>query len=421
MAKAVIEFRRRKRRRLFLVIALIVLVGLFIAAIIRIGSYDAEWAGLSVANITPARAMEYNIPKNEHGVIVNWSEDPAYASGVRSGDLIKSINNRKVKNVREFVNLVKTVDVSKGVLLDILRVGQPMYVTLKDTIGMSEIVKRTFDQAMGEGISAGDSALKQAAFANRSPAETAEAGGNFSLQTAPPAGARFPSPKEQGAANKELIEGHWLGMELIPLTPELAKEYRVPPDTKGLLVDEISLESAESGILAGDMVVAVDGKATPDLVAFTEATRRVKNRTKAKVQVFRRGQSLEFIFRSERVLGFSQNEAAQPITPGALSPHRGRSKACTVCHIIMITGGQLPTDAGDILPNPPPIPSNATMRHEYRGPCNTCHVIQNNITGRQLPADAGNILPNPPPIPSNATMRHEYRGPCNNCHVILNK
>jgi len=36
-------------------------------------------------------------------------------------------------------------------------------------------------------------------------------------------------------------------MELIPLTPELAKEYNVPLDTKGLLVDEISLESAESG------------------------------------------------------------------------------------------------------------------------------------------------------------------------------
>lgn len=164
-------------------------------------------------------------------------------------------------------------------------------------------------------------------------------------------------------------------MELIPLTPELSKEYRVPLDTKGLLVDEISLESAESGVLAGDLVVAVDGRATPDLVAFTEATRRVKNRNKAKVLVSRRGQLLEFMFSSQRTLGFSQNEAAQPITPGALSPHRSRNKPCTTCHIIMLTGGQLPTDAGDILPNPPAITKGAISPHEYRGKCNTCHVI----------------------------------------------
>jgi hypothetical protein len=212
------------------------------------------------------------------------------------------------------------------------------------------------------------------AFANRAPAETAEAGALNPSATAP-LDTQLPSPKEQGAAHKELIEGHWLGMELIPLTPELAKEYRVPLNTKGLLVDEISLESAETGILAGDLVVAVEDFATPDLVAFTEATRRVKNQFQAKVLVSRRGRILEFTMASERTLGFSQNEAAQPITPGALSPHRSRNKPCTTCHIIMRTGGQLPTDAGDILPNPPPISKGAVAPHEYRGKCNTCHVI----------------------------------------------
>ena len=194
-----------------------------------------------------------------------------------------------------------------------------------------------------------------------------------------PLASELPSPKEQGAAHKELVEGHWLGMEVIPLVPELAKEFNIPANTKGILIDEIALESAESGVLAGDMVVAVDGYATPDIYAFTEATRRVRNRTQAKILVSRRRQLLEYTIQAERPMGFSQNESAQPIKPGAISPHRSRGKACTECHIIMETGGQLPTDAGDILASPPAIIKGAVPPHEDRGKCNTCHVILKDV------------------------------------------
>lgn len=255
--------------------------------------------------------------------------------------------------------------------MDISRTGQPLFITLENKLGMHDKIKKMLN--IDTPLTGKDPNLAPVAFANRAPAETAEAGANFLPQ--PAAGMMLPSPKEQGAAHKELIEGHWLGMELIPLTPELAKEYQVRPDTKGLLIDEVCLEAAECGTLAGDMVVAIDKVATPDLVAFTEATRRVKNNFKAKVLVSRRGQLLEYTILSDRTLGFSQNEAAQPITPGALSPHRDRSKPCTACHVIMVTGGQLPTDAGDILPNAPPITKGAIPPHENRGKCKNCHVI----------------------------------------------
>ena len=186
------------------------------------------------------------------------------------------------------------------------------------------------------------------------------------------------SPREQNAAGKEFIEGHWLGLEVIPLTPELAAEYRIPKGENGILVDEITLESAESGILAGDMVQTVDGRPTPDLKAFFVATQRVQEKERADVGVSRRGEKMTFFMeaRNTKTLGFAQMEAAQPIKPGALSPHRLRSKACTECHIIMKTGGQLPTDAGDILPNPPAITKAAIAIHGDRGPCAACHVIK---------------------------------------------
>lgn len=191
-------------------------------------------------------------------------------------------------------------------------------------------------------------------------------------------GSKIPSPKEQNAAGKEFIESHWLGLEGIPLTPELATEYLIPAGETGVLVDEVTLEAAESGILAGDMVQAINGVATPDLRAFFVATQKVRDERRATVDVSRRGKKLSFTMEAQNtnVLGFSQMEAAQPIQPGAISPHRARGKVCTSCHVIMETGGQLPTDAGDILPTPPPISRGAVAPHRDRGPCVSCHVIR---------------------------------------------
>ncbi|MBF0486047.1 MAG: hypothetical protein HQL16_06005 [Candidatus Omnitrophica bacterium] len=387
MAIELEKMRQQRRQRLLIVLVLLGLGLFFFSALMHVGAGDAEWGGMSVSNVTPAMRMEFSIPKDELGVVVDWAEDPAYSAGVRSGDLIKAINNQKIYTLKDFLRITHTTSLQPGVLLDILRNGQPLYITMEYKMGFHDKMKKALGVDPGATGETGTSApvanaspvassgqgMVPAAFANRSPAETAEAGAAPAVANTPQ--IKLPTPKEQGAAQKELIEGHWLGLELIPLTTELAKEYKVPADIKGLLVDEICLESAESGILAGDMVVAVDGFATPDLVAFTEATRRVKNRHKADILVSRRGQLMEFTVSSVRTMGFSQNEAAQPITPGALSPHRSRNKPCTSCHIIMITGGQLPTDAGDILPNAPPITRGAVPPHENRGQCKNCHVI----------------------------------------------
>ncbi|MBF0484539.1 MAG: magnetochrome domain-containing protein [Candidatus Omnitrophica bacterium] len=385
MPNQIKKYHQQRMQRFLLVITLFIIGIFFLAALMHVGAGDAEWGGMSVSNATPMMMMEHNIPKDEQGVVVDWCEDPAYSAGVRAGDLLKAINNKRIKNLSDFLKVTKATNLKPGALLDILRNGQPLYITMENKVGIHDQLKKSLNIDMGvtgtEGTasipakvsSTAHNQMTPVAFANRSPAETAEAGVIGAAPNNP--NMSLPTPKEQGAATKELIEGHWLGIELIPSTPELAKEYQIPPDIKGLLVDEISLESAESGILAGDMVVAVDGVSTPDLVAFTEATRLVKNNYKAKILVSRRGKLMEFTISSTRTIGFSQNEAAQPITPGALSPHRSRNKPCTTCHIIMLTGGQLPTDAGDILPNPPPIVKGAVAPHEYRGKCKTCHLI----------------------------------------------
>ena len=188
------------------------------------------------------------------------------------------------------------------------------------------------------------------------------------------------TPAEQNAADKVFVEGHWLGMELMDLTASLRRIYGLAPDAQGVIVDEITLESAESGILAGDVITSVGGRPTRDLTEFLRASEAVKDFKTVEVVVNRLGAEKRYslVAKNTKVLGFAQVEGAQPIKPGALSPHRGRRRACTECHVMMATGGQLPVDEGDITPAPPPISPNATAPHQYRGPCNSCHLIQPN-------------------------------------------
>ncbi len=190
-----------------------------------------------------------------------------------------------------------------------------------------------------------------------------------------PTGATLPTPRQQNAAFKLLLEGHWHGMELIALTPALAREYGLAPTQTGLLVDEVTLAAAHCGMLAGDVVHSVGGMDVTTLRDFRDATYLLRNQTEVAIGVLRNGRPLALQLRSERALGFAMFESAPPIRPGAISPHKVRNRPCTDCHIIMKTGGQLAKDAGDLLPNPPAIAADAKPSHGNKGPCNACHRI----------------------------------------------
>lgn len=190
-----------------------------------------------------------------------------------------------------------------------------------------------------------------------------------------PTGSTLPTPRQQNAAFKLLIEGHWHGMELIALTPALARVYNLAPKQTGLLVDEVTLAAAQCGMLAGDVVHSVGGMEINTLRDFQDATYLLRNQTQVEIGVLRGGRPLVLELRSERALGFAMFESAPPIQPGAISPHKDRNQPCTDCHLIMKAGGQLAIDAGDILPLPPAIAADATPPHGNKGVCNACHRI----------------------------------------------
>jgi len=89
-----------------------------------------EWLGMRVETLTPALARQYGITDKE-GVVVAGIEigGKAEEMGLVEGDLIRSVNRQSTGNVTEFRKVIKKVNLSEGVIFDIVRGGRPIYVT----------------------------------------------------------------------------------------------------------------------------------------------------------------------------------------------------------------------------------------------------------------------------------------------------
>ncbi|MEI6666930.1 MAG: PDZ domain-containing protein [Acidobacteriota bacterium] len=174
------------------------------------------------------------------------------------------------------------------------------------------------------------------------------------------------------------IEGHWIGLETIPLTAAIAQANAIPPEVTGVLIDEVTLLSAAVGIVAGDVITAVNGKKVTDLKTFQAATKDVAQSNKASVALFSGGKPKTMMVVGTDALGVAQMEAAPMILATARSPHPYYGP-CDRCHAIAKNGfnaNQLLKDQGDALNKVAPnIRAGTLPPHRNRGKCTSCHVV----------------------------------------------
>lgn len=171
----------------------------------------------------------------------------------------------------------------------------------------------------------------------------------------------------------KLQEGHWAGMEAICITDELIKKLKLPPDIKGVLLDEVTLAAAASGFMAGDIVVEINRRPVRDLQEFRESTMAVRDRKSVEVTVDRKRALTKLVLQAD-ILGIAQMESAPMVPAGSIAPHPYRGP-CTDCHAIGTTGELTPDPGGIILP-PPPIPAGAVPPHrDWGSDCFSCHGL----------------------------------------------
>ena len=83
-----------------------------------------------------------------------------------------------------------------------------------------------------------------------------------------------------------------LGMELGKLSPELALTYGVPKGVTGLIVTESAAQAAAAGLLANDVIEAVNGQRVETIADFIKAMNEASLREGISLAVYRQGQSL---------------------------------------------------------------------------------------------------------------------------------
>jgi serine protease Do len=88
--------------------------------------------GLVVQNITPEIAKHLNL-KDKRGVIVTDVQpgSPAQEGDIRSGDIIKEIGRKPIKNIEDFKEAMTKVNVKEGAVLLIQRENVTFYTVLR--------------------------------------------------------------------------------------------------------------------------------------------------------------------------------------------------------------------------------------------------------------------------------------------------
>ncbi len=217
-----------------------------------------------------------------------------------------------------------------------------------------------------------------------------------------------PSPPNYVPRKLKVFEGHWQGMDGRLLTDELARKLNYPRGMQGVLLGEVTLNAANTGLLGGDVIVKIEDFSVTSMEDFQAATREVMNRSEARITVLRKDnrpgapaptrgagrrnprfeaavvttpavlRRLTLVLRAEGGLGFAQLEGAPMVLAGDPRPH-GYRGACTECHPIG-QGFELTPDP-DLISLPPPplareVAARGTSPHEVRGPCEACHAVK---------------------------------------------
>ena len=93
---------------------------------------ENNW-GLTVQEITPDLAKHLDLDPEEKGVVISGLEPggPAAEAGLRTGDVIKEVNRKAIKDLADYKKAIAKGNEDKGVLLLVKRGQGTLYVVLK--------------------------------------------------------------------------------------------------------------------------------------------------------------------------------------------------------------------------------------------------------------------------------------------------
>ena len=215
--------------------------------------------GVYPTNVSSEESTELKLP-SRLGAIVEGVVDgtPAEATGIQEKDVIIGWNGEKVNAEPQFRKMVMGTKPGSTVKVDLFRNGQPMSLTVQALGSRADCggpAIRMVDPRLGQELGNADREIREAErrieIAERRVRESINLPG-FMLVT------------EQGR----------LGATVQNLSPQLGKYFGLD-GSAGALVSSVAENSsgARGGLLAGDVILSVDGTKIADPRSFAELLR----------------------------------------------------------------------------------------------------------------------------------------------------
>ena len=213
----------------------------------------------------------------------------------------------------------------------VLAIGNPFAVGQTVTLGIVSALSRgglgitgyedfiQTDAAINPGNSGGALVDAEGRLVGINTAILSRTGGNQGVGFAVPINmARF--VMDRLITSGKVIRGY-LGVDIQPLTPDLAKEFKLPDESSGVLVGGIRPNSpaAKAGLEEGDVIIDFNGRKVTDPRSLQLAVAQTAPGTKVAVSVLRSAENGKSV---EKTLNVSLGELPQEALAGAGSRSR---------------------------------------------------------------------------------------------------
>lgn len=192
--------------------------------LIEKGRVIRGWLGVTIQPVTSAVAKAMNLKEPRGALVADVERDsPADKAGLRTGDVIIAVNGKKIEDSRDLQLTIAGMSPGTTVTLSVIREGKEL--TLKATLG------------------------------------------------------EFPEERQRAGLRPQ--EGREsLGLEVQDLTPSIARQLGLPPNTFGVVVTAVVPGSPadEAGLRRGDVIQEVNRQPVQNEAAFWRAVRAAGDR-----------------------------------------------------------------------------------------------------------------------------------------------
>lgn len=219
---------------------------------------ERGYLGISIQSVDAEMASALGIAKNRGELVTRVQEgEGAAKAGLKEGDIVLKVDGRDVSPENTLSYIVANIKPGTRIPLDILRENKPM--KLNATVGT-----RPTDEKLAES--------------QFNPEEEKD------------------FDKDSEAAESKAIRDA-LGISVIPLDAEIARQLGMGTDIKGVVVDVAGQgTAAQQGIRRGDVIVSVNYKAVTSAAALDAAIKEAKaaGRTAVFLGIKRRGAPTQY-------------------------------------------------------------------------------------------------------------------------------